>query len=68
MTPLSTASFAPARTTGLRSLFAAALLTAAGWAQALELKPFTAEEVKKLRAKKLTPQQVLAERKKLGLK
>ena len=31
-------------------------------------KPFTAEEVKKLRAKKLTPQQVLAERKKLGLK
>lgn len=43
MTLLSTASFAPARTTGLRSLFAAALLTAAGWSQALELKPFTAE-------------------------
>ncbi|VCU52487.1 Cytochrome c-552 [Thermus thermophilus] len=31
-------------------------------------KPFTAEEVKKLRAKKLTPQQVYEERKKLGLK
>lgn len=31
-------------------------------------KPFTAEEVKKLRAKKLAPQQVLEERKKLGLK
>ncbi|BAW02552.1 cytochrome c class I [Thermus thermophilus] len=31
-------------------------------------KPFTAEEVKKLRAQKLTPQQVLEERKKLGLK
>ncbi len=43
MTLLSTASFAPARTTGLRSLFAAALLTAAGWSQALELKPFSAE-------------------------
>ena len=33
-----------------------------------DFKPFTAEEVKKLRAQKLTPQQVLEERKKLGLK
>ena len=33
-----------------------------------DFKPFTAEEVKKLRARKLTPQQVLEERKKLGLK
>jgi mono/diheme cytochrome c family protein len=31
-------------------------------------KPFTAAEVKALRDKKLTPQQVLEERKKLGLK
>ncbi|MCX7849314.1 cytochrome C-552 [Thermus sp.] len=31
-------------------------------------KPFTADEVKALRAKRLTPQQVLEERKKLGLK
>ncbi|RTG95915.1 cytochrome C biogenesis protein CcsB [Thermus scotoductus] len=31
-------------------------------------KPFTAAEVKALREKKLTPQQVLEERKKLGLK
>ncbi|WP_018110528.1 cytochrome C-552 [Thermus igniterrae] len=31
-------------------------------------KPFTAAEVKALREKKLTPQQVLAERQKLGLK
>ncbi|GAA5335581.1 MULTISPECIES: cytochrome C-552 [Thermus] len=31
-------------------------------------KPFTAAEVKALRGKKLTPQQVLEERKKLGLK
>lgn len=31
-------------------------------------KPFTAAEVKALRDKKLTPQQVLAERQKLGLK
>ncbi|GGM97114.1 cytochrome c-552 [Thermus composti] len=31
-------------------------------------KPFTAQEVKALRAKKLTPQQVYEERKKLGLK
>jgi len=33
-----------------------------------DFKPFTAEEVKKLRAKPLTAQQVLEERKKLGLK
>lgn len=33
-----------------------------------EFKPFTAEEVKALRTKKLTVQQVLEERKKLGLK
>jgi mono/diheme cytochrome c family protein len=33
-----------------------------------DFKPFTADEVKKLRAQKLTPQQVLEERKKLGLK
>jgi mono/diheme cytochrome c family protein len=33
-----------------------------------DFKPFTADEVKALRAKKLTPQQVLEERKKLGLK
>ena len=44
---------------------------ATAWGDAKKVKgfkPFTAEEVKKLRAKKLTPQQVLAERKKLGLK
>lgn len=33
-----------------------------------EFKPFTAKEVKALRTKKLTAQQVLEERKKLGLK
>jgi hypothetical protein len=33
-----------------------------------DFKPFTADEVKKLRAQKLTAQQVLEERKKLGLK
>lgn len=33
-----------------------------------DFKPFTAAEVKALREKKLTPQQVLEERKKLGLK
>ncbi|WP_337845889.1 cytochrome c [Thermus sp.] len=33
-----------------------------------DFKPFTAAEVKALRAKKLTPQQVLEERKKIGLK
>lgn len=33
-----------------------------------DFKPFTAAEVKALRDKKLTPQQVLEERKKLGLK
>jgi len=36
--------------------------------QAQGFKPFTAAEVKALREKKLTPQQVLEERKKLGLK
>ena len=44
---------------------------ATAWGDAKKVKgfkPFTAEEVQKLRAKKLTPQQVLAERKKLGLK
>lgn len=51
----------------------AALLNhiATAWGDAKKVKgfkPFTAEEVKKLRAKKLTPQQVLEERKKLGLK
>ena len=45
------------------------IATAGGDAKNVKgFKPFTAEEVKKLRAKKLTPQQVLAERKKLGLK
>jgi len=33
-----------------------------------DFKPFTADEVKKLRAQRLTAQQVLEERKKLGLK
>jgi mono/diheme cytochrome c family protein len=33
-----------------------------------DFKPFTADEVKKFRAQKLTAQQVLQERKKLGLK
>ncbi len=33
-----------------------------------DFKPFTPAEVKALRDKKLTPQQVLEERKKLGLK
>ncbi|MER3451886.1 MAG: cytochrome C biogenesis protein CcsB [Thermus sp.] len=58
---------------GLKDEEIAALLNhiATAWGDAKKVKdfnPFTAEEVKALRTKKLTSQQVLEERKKLGLK
>ncbi len=58
---------------GLKDEEIAALLNhiATAWGDAKKVKdfkPFTAEEVKALRTKKLTAQQVLEERKKLGLK
>lgn len=58
---------------GLKDEEIAALLNhiATAWGDDKKVKgfkPFTAAEVKALREKKLTPQQVLEERKKLGLK
>ncbi|BFH75467.1 cytochrome C-552 [Thermus thermophilus] len=58
---------------GLKDEDIAALLNhiATAWGddkKVKDFKPFTPQEVKALRNKKLTPQQVLEERKKLGLK